>query len=571
MSSREQDRRGFLKLLGGVGIYAALPRLLAAQLAAPSFQYDEKGVGIVSAASGEGIPYPPGIEPPPRAISPGMLMTAYVSDATEGGTYPAVMLPLTTALGDTELLADGEPVKLLYASPAQINFAFPAKEAASLQVKRGDALSEGAAVISIGEAPTYFFYDLGLAVMTDENYQVYGYDNPLRTGDPGVLWLTGIRGFFDGEQVAPGEAPPIPADGPNPELYFSGRHIDKLIDGQPVAEASYEGSFPVDTPGLVGVAQEYLRWPGGNVLTTQYSRLFVPWVAGNGKTAGDGFGTTDGKRLAGIELIIRNTGTQEVVKPVTSVGGHYIVELPEGGENKMVVSYEPTAEFYGNEHPFTPEQLIAGRIGAHAVPYSFNEDTGESLQSEAAKYLKRRSNGEVSGPNIYDGGLLMVTLDDDSRWDDNPEWVDAVKRVIPIMNQPGYLPLLGGFKRRASDDDLANKNVLVFSLGPDNSGGKSQVIGGRNGRNSVHRITIDAQNYTDFADPGIVEALEAHEVGHSWMLHTPYGLMASGIDTSNVRAIEGRGGYAHPSQLQMMRAAAYNASFNPDNLRAPGQ
>lgn len=151
------------------------------------------------------------------------LATIFGTDLADRPYY-AAMLPLPQILGDTQVLADGSPVGIIYADPHQINFLMPngpgprTFASVTVQVKRASGSDSFSANV-FGEAPGIFevgydcstdtrFDDAGTpcglgsdwhngsamtrGAITDQSGRVVDSSNPARMGQYYTIWMTGL-------------------------------------------------------------------------------------------------------------------------------------------------------------------------------------------------------------------------------------------------------------------------------------------------------------------------------------------------------------------------------------------
>ncbi|HVW85773.1 MAG TPA: hypothetical protein VHB50_13885, partial [Bryobacteraceae bacterium] len=161
-------------------------------------------VTAVSAASYSSRPLTPG--------SIAALFPTVASNMIAAGTDASAAVPLSTALADTQVLVNGKPAPLFYASPGQINFqisnSLPAGGTADLQVVRqSTGQVYGAAELSLASADPALF-----TVNASGGGQIFATNftdgsmnsaaNPVTRGSYLILYGTGV-----------GPVPNAPPDG----------------------------------------------------------------------------------------------------------------------------------------------------------------------------------------------------------------------------------------------------------------------------------------------------------------------------------------------------------------------
>jgi uncharacterized protein (TIGR03437 family) len=144
------------------------------------------------------------------------------------------VIPVPTALADTQVLINGQPSPLFYVSPGQINFVapmnVPTNATVEIQVvKPSQGQIRAVSMVATADAsPALFTADgsgVGQLVAANEDNTVNSVSNPVQRGHVIVLYGTG-QGFVP-------NAPPdgVPPSGPvqtssNPVVYVNGVQID---------------------------------------------------------------------------------------------------------------------------------------------------------------------------------------------------------------------------------------------------------------------------------------------------------------------------------------------------------
>ncbi len=164
-------------------------------------------------------------------IAVGELVTLFGTNLSDGGTYQAQSVPLSTRLGTTQVISYGAPLELLYVSPTQINLLMStsgppqncptaggqcvdltvtAGGASSAVWDNGCAMYAPALFLSGFDCPYLGWPNAGAMnvacglsaiqkpgqfprpIVTDSNYALVTNQNPAQPGQTYVLWLTGL-------------------------------------------------------------------------------------------------------------------------------------------------------------------------------------------------------------------------------------------------------------------------------------------------------------------------------------------------------------------------------------------
>jgi len=191
---------------------------------------------LVSAASME-----------PNSAAPRSILSIF-GEQLASWTDQAAALPLPTRLGNAQVLIDGQPSALLYASPNQINFVMPdslASGPSALLVRRGDVAGRPTALDRPSTAPAFFSLtvngELRAAITNAEGNIVYS-NNPASRREVLVGYLTGMGAAVVGSSGLRLLAIP-------PRIY-----VDSI-------EAELQFAGPV--PGMVGLDQINFVVPDG--------------------------------------------------------------------------------------------------------------------------------------------------------------------------------------------------------------------------------------------------------------------------------------------------------------------
>ncbi len=184
------------------------------------------------------------------ALSPGALITVYGANLALA-TRAANFAPLLTNLAGAEILLNGQPLPIVFASPGQVNAQIPPAfppGSAKLRARVDAKLSAEIDVTVSPAAPGIFVYGNNRAVAQNQDGGINGESTPELPGRYAVLYLTGI-GPTD-NAVAPG-APSPASPLARATLPF------ELRLGDTVANAIFLGL----TPGFIGLGQANFEVP----------------------------------------------------------------------------------------------------------------------------------------------------------------------------------------------------------------------------------------------------------------------------------------------------------------------
>jgi uncharacterized protein (TIGR03437 family) len=184
------------------------------------------------------------------ALTPGMLATVYGANlAIE--TRLANFAPLATALGGAEILLNGQPIPVGFASPNQVNVQIPPTAPlgpAKLRARVDGKLSAEIDVQIGAAAPGIFIYGNNRAVAQNQDGAINAEGVPAAVGTYGVLYVTGI-GATDNPVAAGALSPSSPlARAVSPA---------ELRVGDAVANVLFIGL----TPGFIGLGQVNFEVP----------------------------------------------------------------------------------------------------------------------------------------------------------------------------------------------------------------------------------------------------------------------------------------------------------------------
>jgi uncharacterized protein (TIGR03437 family) len=142
-------------------------------------------------------------------ISPGEIL--YLGGTNIGPMAPASFSltssnTVPTTVGETQVLFDGQPGPVLYASSGQVNAIVPyevaGKSSASIQVSYKGVLSNAVVVQVVASAPGIFTVNSsgsGQGAILDQNYRVNMPSNPAARGS-----IVQIFGTGEGQTIPPG-------------------------------------------------------------------------------------------------------------------------------------------------------------------------------------------------------------------------------------------------------------------------------------------------------------------------------------------------------------------------------
>jgi len=198
----------------------------------------------------------------PGAVTPGKIIVLYgsrIGPATLVPATPAGGGRISTTLSGTQVLFDGVPAPLLYASGGQVAAVVPysadGKPGTQVQVKNGTLSSDPIALPVTPVAPSIFSVDMSgtgpAAVLNEDGLTVNSAAAPAAKGSVIAIYATGegqtSPAGVDG-LIASGDVLPRPA-----------QPVAVRVDGQP-AEVLYAGAAPGQVAGLM---QVNVRIPAG--------------------------------------------------------------------------------------------------------------------------------------------------------------------------------------------------------------------------------------------------------------------------------------------------------------------
>lgn len=185
-----------------------------------------------------------------RAVAPGGLFSIFGSGLS-AGTASAQSVPLPTTLAQTQVLVNGTPVPLVYASGTQINaqmpVGVPTGQPMTVTVTNSGQPSNSVA-LTVPTAAPGLFTNGSQAIVQNPNGSLNSSSTPAHPGDVIVAYLTGC-GAVNSSAWTTGAASP-----PEPSSVTSSYSITV---GNQAASVQYLGL----TPGFVGLYQANLAVP----------------------------------------------------------------------------------------------------------------------------------------------------------------------------------------------------------------------------------------------------------------------------------------------------------------------
>jgi uncharacterized protein (TIGR03437 family) len=192
------------------------------------------------------------------AVSPGEIVTLYGANI---GPTSSVSLQLTgdgssisKSIGGTQVLFDGVPAALIYASATQVNAVSPYGLAGGattqVQVEYQSVLSNAVPVPVQAAHPGLFTVDasgLGGGAILNQDYSLNGATNPAPRGSVVMIYSTG-----GGVTIPPGVDAAITPAPPSPLLLLATKPVSVTIGGI-AATVSYSGAAPSQIAGLTQI------------------------------------------------------------------------------------------------------------------------------------------------------------------------------------------------------------------------------------------------------------------------------------------------------------------------------
>src|SRR5437763_1591397 len=160
-------------------------------------------------------------------VAPGSIASLF-GKITGSQTIGAKSYPLSTKLGDTEVLIDGKSAPLYYASPGQVNFQVPSGQAAGqglAEVHVGGQTVARAPLTVIPSAP-------GLFAVTNQDGRINSTANPARRGEVLHIYGTGVGAVAPAvEDAVAAPAQPLSAGLAPPNVFLGLRQLTVRFSG----------------------------------------------------------------------------------------------------------------------------------------------------------------------------------------------------------------------------------------------------------------------------------------------------------------------------------------------------
>jgi uncharacterized protein (TIGR03437 family) len=208
------------------------------------------------------------------AIAPGAIVSIFGKDFASSNLSASTM-PLPKILGDTSVTFNGVAAPLYFVSNGQINaqapFDLPIGSAASIQVRRGAAVSAVRTANVAAVSPGIFIIDQASngAVLHNSDFSLVSSSSPARPGEYLAIFCTGLGALKT--PVKSGDAAPSV-----PPLAETINLPTVSIAGLP-AYVSYSGLVP----GIVGLYQVNVLVPAGLTTGNQRVQITTLGVASN--------------------------------------------------------------------------------------------------------------------------------------------------------------------------------------------------------------------------------------------------------------------------------------------------
>ena len=184
-------------------------------------------------------------------ISPGALATVFGSNFAL--TAAGAKAPLPLSLAGVSVSVNGQPARLLYVTPTQVNFQVPWATAlgpATVTVGVNGSASNAATVQVLAAAPGLFTLSSGRAVVQNSDFTLNDSGNPAKAGSTIIAYLSGS-----------GPVSPAVSDGtaaPSNPLATASSQSSATI-GSTGAQVTFAGL----APGFVGLVQVNIVVPSG--------------------------------------------------------------------------------------------------------------------------------------------------------------------------------------------------------------------------------------------------------------------------------------------------------------------
>jgi uncharacterized protein (TIGR03437 family) len=162
---------------------------------------------------------------------------------------------ISNSLGGVQVLFDGNPAPLIYASAGQINAIAPAglagKTSTQVQVSYQSAMSNTMTLQVVAAAPGIFAVDgtgLGGGAILNQDYSVNGRLNPAARGSIVAIYLTGAGATNPAstDGAITGTTPPFPSIAQPVAVTIGGVSV-------PASQVVYSGAAPGSVAGLIQI------------------------------------------------------------------------------------------------------------------------------------------------------------------------------------------------------------------------------------------------------------------------------------------------------------------------------
>jgi uncharacterized protein (TIGR03437 family) len=192
------------------------------------------------------------------AVSPGEIVTLYgvnIGPATAVGFQVNADGTYAKSLGGAQVLFDGVPAGVIYASASQVNTVVPyglaGKSTTQVQVEYQGVLSNAMSIPVQAAHPGLFTVDasgLGAGAILNQDYSLNGGLNAAARGSYVMIYCTG-----GGVTNPPGVDATITPAPPSPLLLLATTPVSVSIGGITVTPVSYSGAAPSQIAGLTQI------------------------------------------------------------------------------------------------------------------------------------------------------------------------------------------------------------------------------------------------------------------------------------------------------------------------------
>jgi uncharacterized protein (TIGR03437 family) len=178
-------------------------------------------------------------------LAPGAVASIFGTNLADTSDA-ASSVPLPTTLGNAQVIVNGVPVPLFFASPTQVNFQIPFETpvgTASVAVSRGGVSSTLQTASIQPVAPAAFALNSSArGAILRSDFSVVSPANPAARGEAIAIYCTGLGQVTPPVKTgSPGETDPLSASTVSPSVLIGGKNAAVLYSGL--------------APGLVGVYQ----------------------------------------------------------------------------------------------------------------------------------------------------------------------------------------------------------------------------------------------------------------------------------------------------------------------------